>query len=184
MNDPSLPDPMPVVKSSAAATPRGRRVVKPQLRKSATAGSESDDTVREAVLETREAEMSGVWPEAEVGVGHAGLAEHPKRKRRRKKGKGNSTTHMVLPGEPEVSLVPGAEPAVVAAQVPAQPAPVSNAPHLKLDPALLTERAWKIYLAEVSEEGVALISDSDAKELARRCCRLAEIFMEEQTRRH
>ena len=43
--------------------------------------------------------------------------------------------------------------------------------------------AWKIYLAEVSEEGVALIGDNDAKDLSRRCFRLAEIFVEEQMRR-
>lgn len=48
---------------------------------------------------------------------------------------------------------------------------------------MLSKLAWKIYLAEVSEEGVALIGDNDAKELSRRCFRLAEIFMEEQTRR-
>ncbi len=48
---------------------------------------------------------------------------------------------------------------------------------------MLTKLAWKIYLSEVSEEGVALIGDSDAKELSRRCFRLAEIFMEEQSRR-
>jgi len=38
----------------------------------------------------------------------------------------------------------------------AQSAPASHTPRPKLDPALLTERAWKIYLAEVSEEGVSL----------------------------
>ena len=44
--------------------------------------------------------------------------------------------------------------------------------------------AWKIYLAEVSEEGVALIGDQDARELSRRCFRLAEIFTEEKNRRN
>ena len=56
-------------------------------------------------------------------------------------------------------------------------------PRAKIDPELLTKMAWKIYLAEVSEEGVALIGDNDAKDLSRRCFRLAEIFIEEQTRR-
>jgi len=42
--------------------------------------------------------------------------------------------------------------------------------------------AWKIYLAEVSEEGIALINDSDAREIARRCFRLAAIFLDEQAR--
>ncbi len=53
----------------------------------------------------------------------------------------------------------------------------------KIDSEELAKRAWKIYLAEVSEEGVALIGDSDARELSRRCFRLAEIFLEEQSRR-
>lgn len=56
-------------------------------------------------------------------------------------------------------------------------------PRSKLDPAVVARRAWKIYLAEVSEEGVALINDHDARELSRRCFRLAEIFLEEQARR-
>jgi hypothetical protein len=56
-------------------------------------------------------------------------------------------------------------------------------PRPKIDPELLTKMAWKIYLAEVSEEGVALIGDNDAKDLSRRCFRLAEIFIEEQMRR-
>lgn len=52
----------------------------------------------------------------------------------------------------------------------------------KHDVATLADKAWKIYLAEVSEEGVALIHDHDARELARRCFRLAQIFLDEQTR--
>ena len=65
-----------------------------------------------------------------------------------------------------------------------QPAPQHpQPPRAKIDPELLTKMAWKVYLAEVSEEGVALIGDNDAKDLARRCFRLAEIFIEEQSRR-
>ena len=52
-----------------------------------------------------------------------------------------------------------------------------------MDPEILAKKAWKIYLSEVSEEGIALINDHDAKELSRRCFRLAEIFMDEQNRR-
>ncbi|MCX6847220.1 MAG: hypothetical protein NTU84_11850 [Verrucomicrobia bacterium] len=54
---------------------------------------------------------------------------------------------------------------------------------MKVDAEQLAKFAWKIYLAEVSEEGVALIGDNDARELSRRCFRLAEIFLEEQARR-
>lgn len=53
----------------------------------------------------------------------------------------------------------------------------------KPDPEKVATKAWKIYLAEVSEEGVALIGDNDARELARRCFRLAEIFLDEEIRR-
>ena len=56
-------------------------------------------------------------------------------------------------------------------------------PRRKPDPDKVAKNAWKIYLAEVSEEGVALIGDSDARELARRCFRLSEIFLEEAERR-
>lgn len=55
-------------------------------------------------------------------------------------------------------------------------------PKLQVDPEVLSKAAWKIYLAEISEEGVALIGDKDAKELAKRCFRLAEIFLEERSR--
>jgi hypothetical protein len=46
----------------------------------------------------------------------------------------------------------------------------------------LCKKAWDIYLAEVSEEGVELFPDNDARELARRSFRLAEIFMQEEMR--
>lgn len=52
-----------------------------------------------------------------------------------------------------------------------------------LDPEEVSKRAWKIYLGEVSEEGLALINDNTAREMAKRSFRLAEIFIEEQSRR-
>ncbi|MGJ8644467.1 MAG: hypothetical protein ACSHX9_13745 [Luteolibacter sp.] len=54
---------------------------------------------------------------------------------------------------------------------------------INVDPEQVAKKAWKIYLAEVSEEGVALIADNDARELARRCFRLAELFLEEEQRK-
>lgn len=56
-------------------------------------------------------------------------------------------------------------------------------PRRKPDPGKVAKNAWKIFLAEVSEEGVALIADNDARELARRCFRLSEIFLEEEDKR-
>ena len=46
----------------------------------------------------------------------------------------------------------------------------------------LCKKAWEVYLAEVSEEGVELFPDNDARELARRSFRLAEIFLLEELR--
>lgn len=58
-----------------------------------------------------------------------------------------------------------------------------NAGQSGVDPGKVARKAWRIYLAEVSEEGLALISDQDAKELTRRSFRLAEVFLEEAARR-
>lgn len=56
----------------------------------------------------------------------------------------------------------------------------ADKPH---DPEQLAKYAWKIYLAEISEEGVTLIDDRVSKELARRCFELAKTFLDEQQRR-
>ncbi|MDB6079966.1 MAG: hypothetical protein JWO82_3713 [Akkermansiaceae bacterium] len=64
------------------------------------------------------------------------------------------------------------------------PAPAMHAaPRPKLDSDQIAKKAWKIFLAEVSEEGLALIGDNDARELSRRSFRLAEVFVEEAARR-
>ena len=110
--------------------------------------------------------------------------ENPKRKRRRKKGKGG-TARKTPPRQAKDDSAPpaSAEPSEQPAAASPAPRPPHQAPRTKLDPELLAKFAWKIYLSEVSEEGVALVGDNDAKELSRRCFRLAEIFIEEQARR-
>jgi len=55
-------------------------------------------------------------------------------------------------------------------------------PRAKHNSEALAKKAWKIYLAEISEEGVALVADQDAQELSKRCFRLAEIFLDEQSK--
>lgn len=50
------------------------------------------------------------------------------------------------------------------------------------DPGDVAKYAWKIYLAEISEEGVTLVDDRAARELARRCFELAVTFMDEKER--
>jgi hypothetical protein len=122
--------------------------------------------VENEVVPAPEPEWSDTAPESVGGASPVGEGGS-KRKRRRRKGKGGGSS----------APVEGAE-----APLPAAPVPQSgNKP--RLDSEALAKAAWKIYLAEVSEEGVALVGDQDARELARRCFRLAEIFLDEQARR-
>ncbi len=54
---------------------------------------------------------------------------------------------------------------------------------IRLDAKAVSKKAWKIFLAEVGEEGLALIGDKEGKELTKRSFRLSEIFQEEEQRR-
>ena len=60
-------------------------------------------------------------------------------------------------------------------------APQSTAP-LRVDAEELNRRAWKIFLGEVTEEGLALMDDRTAAEAARRAFRMAELFLQEAAR--
>jgi hypothetical protein len=51
-----------------------------------------------------------------------------------------------------------------------------------LDVDGIVSKAWEIFGAEVKEEGVELFPDNDARELAKRAFRLAEIFLLEESR--
>ena len=53
-------------------------------------------------------------------------------------------------------------------------------PKVKVDKKIVTKRAWKIFLGEVNEEGLALIGDKEARELAKRSLRVAEIYSLEE----
>lgn len=150
-------------------------------------------TSRRAERPESQAQGGTDWPEpeAEAGGGPQSQSESSKRKRRRRKGKGQGNGPQNNAGEPpneefQPSGVSEPRPADVPQDQRPRPQPAPQhppQPRAKIDPELLTKMAWKIYLAEVSEEGVALIGDNDAKDLSRRCFRLAEIFIEEQTRR-
>lgn len=135
-----------------------------------------------------EAGSGSDWPEPEPASSGAptGAGEGSKRKRRRKKGKGGGQgpRNEVDPQAEGPSTDEGDD------EEPAAPAPRQSQPpqqpqvsRVRIDPEQLAKFAWKIYLGEVGEEGIALIGDQDAKELSRRCFRLAEIFLEEQARR-
>ncbi len=136
------------------------------------------------------------WPEPETSSDSQGnQSENNKRKRRRRKGKGGQNQNGPSSGggggddfhaSSEAQSQPQSQPQQQ------QPRPVGQnnpqqpqhqQPRNSLNPEILAKKAWKIFLAEVSEEGVALISDHDARELSKRCFRLAEIFIEEQSRK-
>ena len=154
-------------------------------------------TPRPAESQDEESHGGDDWPdsESEPVTAPQSQSESAKRKRRRRKGKGQSNASQNNTAEPTAEDAPA--PVVTESrssdaqqdQRPRpQPGPPNHAPQQgqnrpKIDPELLTKMARKIYLAEVSEEGVALIGDNDAKDLSRRCFRLAEIFIEEQSRR-
>jgi hypothetical protein len=139
------------------------------------------------------------WPEPEPATsGEPSVQEGTKRnKRRRKRGKGGGGSQgpaadadsaaadpvqevsPAAPTGPKPHQQPSPRPPQ-SGQAGGQQPPQSRPKH---EPDAMAKLAWKIYLSEVSEEGVALIGDNDAKELARRCFRLAEIFLDEQGKR-
>jgi hypothetical protein len=176
----SSPDPSSTPSTEPSARPRRAASPRPKKNAKIPAPSEAMEVPAAIALPDSEpaADLKNEWPEPEdASTGGPGLTqtESAKRKRRRRKGKG-AANHSNAPTS-EASADEASTP------VPAAPAQPVSAPRPKVDPALLTKMAWKIFLAEVSEEGVALISDNDAKDLSRRCFRLAEIFVEEQSRR-
>jgi len=197
MSAKSSPTPEPSNDPTGGEAPRVRRISNPRSRKTAkpapAIGSEAAFVVQapefpkfpEFPDSPPGAPPRGDWPEPDAASpGVAGPPpEHAKRKRRRKKGKGHNPQNPAPATDDEVFPLENGEPAE-STTAPAGPPPQpSHTPRVKIDPDVLATRAWKIYLSEVSEEGVALIGDTDAKELARRCFKLAEIFIEEQGRR-
>ncbi len=158
-----------------------------------------EEKAAHAVEESSAPEAQQDWPEAETISEGGGKSGNDKRKRRRRKGKGGQNSQQPAPSAEEVvSLAEatsssGDEEGVPSATVPVPAAvqaprpPQQNQQHQHNRPQVsaevLAKRAWKIFLAEVSEEGVSLISDQDARELSKRCFRLAEIFLDEQGRR-
>lgn len=175
----------PAKAATEKAEPRTRRISNPRPKKTAKAAKDESEATPPAKFpefpspaeSSSDAVTQNDWPEPEPASSGAGSSpENPKRKRRRKKGKGGGQSQSPVGNDtPEQAGEPTTQP-------PTQPKP-NHAPRVKLDAEQLAKFAWKIYLAEVSEEGVALIGDNDARELTRRCFRLAEIFLEEQGRR-
>lgn len=178
------------------STPRPKKAAKPSKPAAEAPAPATASADHSEVPETASSESD--WPEPDAATaGTASQTENAKRKRRRRKGKGQSSASQNggAPGHdtPVVTIsdlnesfeqsTPVPRPPVSQPPLKGPQAPQQQPQRVKIDPELLTKMAWKIYLAEVSEEGVALIGDADAKDLSRRCFRLAEIFIEEQSRR-
>lgn len=169
----------------AAAKKAPRRVVKKA--KVAPEGSPEDVSTKEAVAPVAETppskpEKSSIatsapeasWPEPERVSSNDVVPA--KRKRRRKK-----KNHAAV-NESSEDATGNAEEDKDSAQ--SRTNPVSNpASRHAFDKELVAKRAWKIFLAEVSEEGLALINEHEARDISRRSFRVAEIFTEEQMRR-
>jgi len=203
MTEETSPAPENFPDQPPANAPRVRRVAAPRPKRAvaATANEESASAEHSSIpfpspQKTNEhseesAQAANDWPEPEPEADGASgsQSESAKRKRRRRKGKGKSNESQNSAAEPvheESQPLVRQESKALDAPQEQRPKPQPShpaQPRLKIDPELLTKMAWKIYLAEVSEEGVALIGDQDAKDLSRRCFRLAEIFIEEQSRR-
>jgi hypothetical protein len=201
MSDDTAPSPENSAKPAAKSAAKVRRVSTPRPKKVAKSDALEEPAAAELpsipfpstpALEREEpaevASQPGTdWPEPEAASngGSAAQSEPSKRKRRRRKGKGQNSAaaQMDAAASEEVTAQGGQETKSPEATQEQRPRPPQPQPQRsKIDPEVLTKMAWKIYLAEVSEEGVALIGDNDAKDLSRRCFRLAEIFIEEQSR--
>lgn len=203
MTEETAPAPENSPDSTSETAPRAKRVSKPRPKKVATKTAPEETAavepssipfpsppkVDQAPEENSQPSNDWPEPEAETTGPPVSQSEAAKRKRRRRKGKGKSNDSInSAPGPTHEESAPLISQESKAVDFPPEPRPRPQPPHtpqarVKIDPELLTKMAWKIYLAEVSEEGVALIGDQDAKDLSRRCFRLAEIFIEEQARR-
>ncbi len=164
----------------AAREPKVRRISNKPARKAADPASSAKDPA----------------PALAPALEAAPKADQKRSRRRRGKGKSGqkeSETSIAQESplvEETIALAPEApqpRPAQKeqsdARDKPQETRPQPHKPRRKPDPSKVAKNAWKIFLAEVSEEGVALIGDNDARELTRRCFRLSEIFLEEEDKR-
>jgi hypothetical protein len=181
----------PAVRKSAKPKPEPERDSE-----SAAAPAEAPATARESEPAARTEEVSPRESAPEVipfGVETAGGEPpgNPKKRRRRKKkhgqgqGQGQERTPQQHPQQfhPHAVSPPAEAPSPQPETAHASSSAMHAAPRPKLDPEQVAKKAWKIFQAEVGEEGLALIDDHDAREISRRCFRLAEIFLEEASRR-
>jgi len=175
----SAPEPQTVEPAAVAEAPVAPAPA--PVREEAPVSHESPR--REEREEREEGGHRTPWAEPETIQGETGGQGGKRKRRRKKKGGANVGAHHgeVQSPRPQavVTEAPSAPPQTPR---PAQPQP-QQAPRVPLDLEEVSKKAWKIFLSEVSEEGLALIGDNDARDLTRRSFRLAEIFLEEKARR-
>jgi hypothetical protein len=183
ISSPSTDVPAAAEKPAKLVKKNVRRVSSKPSVQASEAPSEPMPVTDSAVASAAEASIPRDWPEPEAPEETRQQDNNKRNKRRRRKGKGGGQA----PVDAQSSGGEGDNDDPAGDSVPAAPAPPRQSqPHShrpKSDPELLAKFAWKIYLAEISEEGVALVGDNDARDLARRCFRLAEIFLDEQSRK-
>jgi len=189
--------------ASAEAEPtlKIRRISNKNPKKAAKVAKEKMPTKHEVPIE----EFDSTPPAGDDARGeNSEMSGEAKRKNRRRRGKGKSS---LKEGESSAETTPVSEETINLGDVDSSESSLHSrdSPHRqdnqagrkepqnqrppqkqrnRPDQDKIAKNAWKIFLAEVSEEGVALIGDNDARELARRCFRLAEIFLEEEGRRN
>jgi len=193
MSDESIPpaqDPSP----DTAPTPKVRRISNRNPKKAAKAAKENQ--VEEHAVPIEEFDSTPPTGD-ESREGKTEKSGEQKRKNRRRRGKGKPSQ---MDGETSGDSTPVSEETINLADTDAKEPDRRNdkqgerkeqqtqrppqKQRSKPDVDKIAKNAWKIFLAEVGEEGVALIADNDARELARRCFRLSEIFLEEEGRRN
>ena len=161
--------------------PKVRRISNKNPRKTAKEKEEAKDAENTPSAEDKPA------PQDDAPAG-AENAEEPKRNNRRRRGKKTAKdAPEESSGEETINLGDDESPAKSDENNSSRGQgrnPRKGRARVNVDPEKVANKAWKIYLAEVSEEGVALIADNDARELSRRCFRLAEIFLEEEQRKN
>lgn len=176
-----MPEQPEAASDGAAREPKVRRISIKNPRK--TAKAPKPDPVPEIEIPSEEFDPS---PPANPDGGDTPpeTSGDPKRKNRRRRGKGKPKDEE-SPPETKAEQEPEPQERPPQDRAPQRPphVPQPQKPRRKPDPEKIAKNAWKIFLAEVSEEGVALIGDNDARELSRRCFRLSEIFLEEEDRR-
>lgn len=181
-----VPGESPLPLTSVASTPSAPEVAAPSPSKEVPPAPPRRRGRKPKSLLAQEAAAAAPAPEAPAA---------PRRRGRKPKSASTAvTTESEAPAETHVrrtSTVSYPEPETVGGHEPQgnhrrrhrgrrRSSPEMTAPSassVRVDREELRRRAWKIFLGEVTEEGLALMDDAIAAETARRAFRVAEIFL-------